>query len=122
MPEKGVGVLLDAWPRLAARREATLVLVGDGPLADRARATPGARLLGPLPRPELPVAYAASELAAAAVDPDRAVPGAVGARVQRGDAPGPADGRERQPSAPSRADWFATARPAWWCRPATRRR
>lgn len=63
VPEKGVGLLLDAWPRLAARRGVTLVLVGDGPLADRARSTAGARLLGPLPRPELPVAYAASEFA-----------------------------------------------------------
>jgi glycosyltransferase involved in cell wall biosynthesis len=61
--EKGVEVLLDAWPQVLARREATLVLVGDGPLADRARQTPGARLLGPLARAELPVAYAAAELA-----------------------------------------------------------
>ncbi len=61
--EKGVGVLLDAWPQVAARSGATLVLIGDGPIADRARTTPGARLLGPLARPQLPAAYAASELA-----------------------------------------------------------
>ena len=48
VPEKGVDVLLDAWPLLAA--DATLVLVGDGPIAVRAAATPGARFLGPLPR------------------------------------------------------------------------
>ncbi len=60
VPEKGVGVLLDAWARLGA--DATLVLVGDGALAGRARAAVGVRLLGPLPRPELPAAYAAAEL------------------------------------------------------------
>ena len=63
VPEKGVGVLLDAWPSIHARCGATLVLVGDGPLAEKARATPHAHFLGPLPRPELPVAYKASEVA-----------------------------------------------------------
>ncbi len=61
VPEKGIPVLLDAWRQV--RAEATLVLVGDGPLALLAGATPGARLLGPIPRAELPVAYAAAELA-----------------------------------------------------------
>jgi glycosyltransferase involved in cell wall biosynthesis len=59
--EKGVAVLLEAWPRLQA--DATLVIVGDGPLLSTARATRGTRALGPLARAELPVAYAASELA-----------------------------------------------------------
>jgi glycosyltransferase involved in cell wall biosynthesis len=59
--EKGLEVLLEAWPLVQA--EATLVLVGDGPLAPAAAALPRARLLGPLPRAELPVAYAAAELA-----------------------------------------------------------
>jgi glycosyltransferase involved in cell wall biosynthesis len=63
VPVKGTDVLLDAWTGVAERTGATLVLVGDGPLADRAQATPGARFLGPLPRSELPVAYAASEVA-----------------------------------------------------------
>jgi glycosyltransferase involved in cell wall biosynthesis len=63
VPEKGVGVLLDTWPSIHARCGATLVLVGDGPLADKARATSHTRFLGPLPRPELPVAYRASEVA-----------------------------------------------------------
>src|SRR5579884_1416278 len=67
VPEKGVEVLLDAWPRVEAG--ATLVLIGDGPLAARARKTEGARLLGPLPRAELPAAYAASELAVLASIP-----------------------------------------------------
>ena len=58
--EKGVGVLLDAWP--AVRAEATLVLVGDGPLAEHARTIPGVRALGPLRRAELPAAYAAARL------------------------------------------------------------
>jgi glycosyltransferase involved in cell wall biosynthesis len=40
--------------------DATLVLIGDGPLAARAAEAPRARLLGALPRAELPVAYAAS--------------------------------------------------------------
>lgn len=61
VPEKGVGVLLDTWPQVSAK--AMLVLVGDGPLSDRAGETRDTRLLGPLPREELPVAYAASELA-----------------------------------------------------------
>jgi glycosyltransferase involved in cell wall biosynthesis len=54
-------VLLEAWPRLQA--DATLVVVGDGPLLGAARATRGICALGPLDRAELPVAYAASELA-----------------------------------------------------------
>jgi len=60
VPEKGVAVLLEAWRRV--RPGATLVIVGDGPLADAARATPATRLLGPLPRADLPVAYALAEL------------------------------------------------------------
>jgi glycosyltransferase involved in cell wall biosynthesis len=63
VPEKGTGVLLDAWTAVADRTDATLVLIGDGKVAARAQVTPGVRFLGPLPRPELPVAYAASELA-----------------------------------------------------------
>ncbi|HEV7772817.1 MAG TPA: glycosyltransferase family 4 protein [Conexibacter sp.] len=47
-----------AAPRHAA--PATLAVVGDGPLAADVRATPNVRLLGPLPRERLPVAYAAA--------------------------------------------------------------
>jgi len=54
---KGVDVLLAAWRSVEG---ATLVAIGDGPLAGRVRATPGARLIDPLPRSELPVAYAAA--------------------------------------------------------------
>jgi glycosyltransferase involved in cell wall biosynthesis len=61
VPEKGVDVLLDAWTTIA--ENATLVLIGDGPLAQRARSTRHARLLGPLPREQLPVAYAAAQMA-----------------------------------------------------------
>jgi glycosyltransferase involved in cell wall biosynthesis len=62
VPEKGVDVLFDAWTAIA-RAHATLVLIGDGPLGARARAIPHARLLGPLPREQLPVAYAAAQFA-----------------------------------------------------------
>jgi glycosyltransferase involved in cell wall biosynthesis len=67
VPEKGVGVLLDAWPELAGA--ATLVIAGDGPLADRARGTAGVALLGALARARLPVAYAAAEFAVLASIP-----------------------------------------------------
>jgi glycosyltransferase involved in cell wall biosynthesis len=77
VPEKGVDLLLDAWtrahagpgvdpnpgPNTSPDQRPTLVLIGDGPLAARAAATPRARLLGPLPRQELPAAYAAAEIA-----------------------------------------------------------
>jgi glycosyltransferase involved in cell wall biosynthesis len=61
--EKGVDVMLSAWQRRAANgpgRHATLVLIGDGPLSADA---PGVHFLGPLPRAELPVAYAAAQFA-----------------------------------------------------------
>ena len=61
VPEKGIPVLLSAWPQVAAG--ATLVLIGDGPLAASASAMPGVSVLRPIPRPDLPVAYAAAELA-----------------------------------------------------------
>ena len=57
--EKGIEVLLDAWHEVA--HEATLVVIGDGPLAPQARAAARVRVLGALPRDSLPVAYAASE-------------------------------------------------------------
>lgn len=59
VPEKGVDVLLRAWREI----DATLVVIGDGPLAGRVEQTPRTRLLGPRPRDELPVAYAATEFA-----------------------------------------------------------
>jgi glycosyltransferase involved in cell wall biosynthesis len=61
VPEKGVSVLLEAWRRVHAN--ATLVVIGDGALADGAAATPGVRFLGPLPRADLPAAYAAASFA-----------------------------------------------------------
>ena len=59
--EKGAEVLREAWTLLDPG--ATLVLVGDGPLAAPLAASPGVRLLGPLSRTQLPVAYAAADLA-----------------------------------------------------------
>ena len=62
---KGIEVLAEAWPRVraaGATAGATLVVVGDGPLRGLLEAVPGARVLGPLRRPELPVAYAASAI------------------------------------------------------------
>jgi glycosyltransferase involved in cell wall biosynthesis len=59
--DKGIEVLVRAWPQISG--PATLVLVGDGPLSAVAGALPGARLLGPLPREELPVAYRAAQIA-----------------------------------------------------------
>ncbi len=59
--EKGIEVLARAWPQ--ARSPATLVVVGDGPLAMRLRPLPRTRLLGPLARDQLPVAYRAAAMA-----------------------------------------------------------
>ncbi|MGO9957898.1 MAG: glycosyltransferase family 4 protein [Solirubrobacteraceae bacterium] len=58
--EKGIEVLINAWPRV--RHDATLVLIGEGPLGAAADALPRVRLLGPLPRAQLAVAYRAAEL------------------------------------------------------------
>jgi glycosyltransferase involved in cell wall biosynthesis len=69
VPEKGVDVLLDAW--VLARPEATLVVVGDGPLATACAAAPGVRLLGAMPREQLPVAYHAAAFAVLASVPTR---------------------------------------------------
>ncbi len=70
--EKGVEDLLQAWSLLttgasplAAPRPGpppTLAAIGDGPLAPQVAATPNARLLGPLARERLPVAYAGADL------------------------------------------------------------
>lgn len=57
---KGVEVLLDAHARV--QTDATLVLVGDGPLSARAADTRRTRVTGPLPRTALAAAYAAAEL------------------------------------------------------------
>jgi glycosyltransferase involved in cell wall biosynthesis len=60
--EKGVEDLLAAWRLLAPADPArTLVVIGDGPLAADVQATPHSRLLGPVPRERLPVAYAAAD-------------------------------------------------------------
>lgn len=58
--DKGVDVLLRAHGGSAGSW--TLVLIGEGPLAEGARCLDGVRVLGALPRAELPAAYAAAEL------------------------------------------------------------
>jgi glycosyltransferase involved in cell wall biosynthesis len=58
VPDKGVEVLVRAWPQVS--EAATLVLAGDGPLTDLVATLPRARLIGALPRERLPVAYAAA--------------------------------------------------------------
>jgi glycosyltransferase involved in cell wall biosynthesis len=60
VPAKGIEILLEAWDALD--RDPTLVVIGDGPLAPRVRRADGTRLLGPLPRTEMPAAYASAEL------------------------------------------------------------
>jgi glycosyltransferase involved in cell wall biosynthesis len=59
--EKGTQVLAQAWPHV--RDDATLVVIGDGPLRPLVASLPRARLLGPLERSELPVAYRAGRMA-----------------------------------------------------------
>ena len=61
VPEKGVDVIAKAWP--SVRGDATLLVVGDGPLAPRIAGLSRTRAVGALPRAELPVAYAASRFA-----------------------------------------------------------
>jgi glycosyltransferase involved in cell wall biosynthesis len=61
VPEKGVEVIAQAWPQVSS--DATLVVAGDGPLAERIAGLPRTRFVGPLPRAELPAAYAASSFA-----------------------------------------------------------
>jgi rhamnosyl/mannosyltransferase len=56
--EKGVAILLEAFRRVA--HGATLVLIGEGPLAGEAAGMTGVRSLGVLPRAALPAAYAAA--------------------------------------------------------------
>ncbi len=67
VPEKGVDVLLDAWGRVQATATgapgATLVMIGGGALAGSFAGAAHTKLLGPLARTELPVAYAAAEFA-----------------------------------------------------------
>jgi glycosyltransferase involved in cell wall biosynthesis len=61
--DKGVRVLLDAWGRVGDG-DATLCLVGDGPLTDgnELRGAERVRLAGRLERERLPVAYAAADV------------------------------------------------------------
>ncbi|MGI8411651.1 MAG: glycosyltransferase family 4 protein [Solirubrobacteraceae bacterium] len=59
--EKGIAVLLRAWT--AIRAEATLVLIGDGSLSGATNGAARVRLLAPIGRAELAVAYAAAQFA-----------------------------------------------------------
>ncbi len=61
VPEKGAQVLAEAWPQVAG--PATLAVIGDGPSTPELAGLASTRILGALPRSELPVAYAAADLA-----------------------------------------------------------
>ena len=61
--EKGVESLLEAWRGGNLGSEATLVVVGRGPLAEKARtAGPGVRVLGYVPAADLPPLYRAVDV------------------------------------------------------------
>lgn len=59
--EKGIEVLARAWPLIQG--QATLVIVGDGPLAPSLATLPRTHLTGALAREQLAVAYAAARMA-----------------------------------------------------------
>lgn len=59
--EKGIRTLAAAWRQ--TRSEANLVVIGSGPLEPLLRDAERIRILGPVPRAELPVAYASASLA-----------------------------------------------------------
>jgi glycosyltransferase involved in cell wall biosynthesis len=56
--EKGVAVLLDAWRLAGLGDDAALVLAGEGPIEPRG---PGVRVLGRVPRDQLPALYAGAD-------------------------------------------------------------
>jgi glycosyltransferase involved in cell wall biosynthesis len=56
-PEKGLGVLIEAWLRASLGDGAKLVLAGGGP----SQLGPGIEALGPVPRDELPALYAGAD-------------------------------------------------------------
>ena len=82
VPEKGVEVIAQAWPEVSG--DATLVVIGDGPLAQRVAALPRTRALGPLPRRRAPGGLRRQRLRPAPLHPHAALQGAVGAGLQRG--------------------------------------
>lgn len=60
--EKGVRVLLGAWSQVRRRRDELLVLAGQGPLAEQAKAEPTVRVVGHLDREHLPVLYSLASM------------------------------------------------------------
>lgn len=56
--EKGVEVLIDAWRRAGLDQTASLTFAGSGSLRPEG---PGIKLLGPVPRDDLPALYAAAD-------------------------------------------------------------
>lgn len=57
VPEKGIATLGEAWRRAALPEGSALALAGAGP-----ERVEGARMLGPIPRDELPPLYAAADV------------------------------------------------------------
>ena len=102
--------------------DATLVLIGDGPLAERAAGAPGARLLGPLPRARAPRRLRRRRARPARPRSPRRASASRGgwSATRRCTRAAPMIATRR--SAPSPAGWCATARPASSSRRATRRR
>ena len=120
-PEKGVGVLLEAWRRLAPA-DLELVIAGDGPMrAELERAAPG----GALPRPARPGGRAGLDAALPGPGlPDLAVRGAAderagGVRGRAGCARLPpwrerrVVGPRRRLAGPRGPDAWPSAWPAW---------
>jgi glycosyltransferase involved in cell wall biosynthesis len=63
VPKKGVDVVAEVWPRIAARRpDWRLVVAGEGPLESELRRLPGVVFLGQQPQHAMPELFAAADV------------------------------------------------------------